>query len=364
MKPKLPLWARGRKLALDLALAGVGLLVAVILAEGTLRVLGHHPKMLIPPYLYQTHPRTWWTLRPDFEQTLETRDGTVTYRINSQGIRSPREISTSPDDLHVFVLGDSYTFGWQIDESSTFASLLERRLRSTHDRVEVANLGVPGFGTLHSYERLVEYSARLAPPDVVIYVFCPNDPVDNISGKKTVVDGIRIDDHWNHKSLMAKIGHLYFRSRLVGIVAESWYSSSFNPRFQKKKELDQAEVRNENREDYRSIRSELLKMIEWTSERGIPFLVATTSRSEYSETLSKIVDERGVALLELEDVFREAGLTPSDVRLEFDGHWNALGHEWVARALAATLAARGWPPPRSSRDADDRAALRDRPGDG
>ena len=30
-------------------------------------------------------------------------------------------------------------------------------------------------------------------PAGVVYIFCPNDPVDNVSGKKVVVDGIRMD---------------------------------------------------------------------------------------------------------------------------------------------------------------------------
>ena len=52
--------------------------------------------------------------------------------------------------------GITFTFGWQINEAWSFPRVLAKRLESRNLPVEIINLGVPGFGTLHVYERLLE----------------------------------------------------------------------------------------------------------------------------------------------------------------------------------------------------------------
>src|SRR5262245_11864853 len=144
------------KLWNDLLLIPIGLLIGLGIIEVGMRLIGFYPKVLIPPYLYENHSTTWWTLRPNFMADIDTPDGQVTYQINSQGIRAPYNFD--PDNTHnlkrLFVIGDSLTFGWGVNEENTFPRILNDAMAREGIHLEVVNLGVPGFGTMHSYERL------------------------------------------------------------------------------------------------------------------------------------------------------------------------------------------------------------------
>ncbi|MBF0194151.1 MAG: SGNH/GDSL hydrolase family protein, partial [Magnetococcales bacterium] len=201
------------------------------MGEGTLRLLNYQQQVLIPPYLYDNHPKSWWTLRPDFKGSIEREAKTVEYNINSQGIRAPNNLPEKSDDREsVFIIGDSFTFGWGVNEEETFARVLDNKLKKKNLPIDVVNLGIAGYGTKQSYERLLEYSARLGTPDILIYMFCPNDPIDNITGKKVVVDGVRMNANWKYKWLFVQINRAYHVSKLVAFFADFYMQNRGNPR--------------------------------------------------------------------------------------------------------------------------------------
>lgn len=67
---------------------------------------------------------------------------TATYQSNSQGFRSSREFDENFDGRRIAFLGDSFTFGWGVEENETFAALLESKLEHTRSY----NFGIRGFG--------------------------------------------------------------------------------------------------------------------------------------------------------------------------------------------------------------------------
>ena len=101
-----------RSIASNLFLLSGSFFLSVAIVELILRVQGYSPQLPLPPYLFDNHPVTWWTLRPNFDQTLDTPDGIIRYQINAQGIRAADEIADDPDRFHIFIGGDSFTFGW------------------------------------------------------------------------------------------------------------------------------------------------------------------------------------------------------------------------------------------------------------
>lgn len=125
-----------------------------------------------------------------------------------------------------FIIGDSFTFGVGVNEEITFLEVLNNMFKRQAENTEVVDLGVPGFGTFYSYERLHEYS-KLS----VLY----NDPVDNILGRKEMVygNGIRIDSYRKHKRLLAVIWHGYHASRSITFLFDRMYDKWLNPRKQK-----------------------------------------------------------------------------------------------------------------------------------
>ena len=311
-----------------------GLLIGLGMIELGLRAIGYYPKALIPPYLYENHPRTWWTLRPNFSAEINTPEGRVRYQINSQGIRAPHDFDSH--DGHnlkrLFIIGDSATFGWGVNEEYTFPRIMNDSFARQEIPVEVINLGVPGFGTMHSYERLLEGSSLLGNPDYVIYAFSVNDPTDNISGRKVVVDGIRIDEHRPYKTLLSEIARIYQRFRFFSLLIDSYYDNLGNPRNLKWTQLKSTHTSIENREDFLATREYLLKVTDWTKKNDIGFLVLITSQSEYSEPLIKILQASKIPVITAEDIFTRFN-TGHRSTLLIQGHWNENGHQFIAAGL-------------------------------
>src|SRR5207302_1625735 len=68
--------------------------------------------------------------------------------INSKGLRN-REIAYErrPGTLRILMLGDSFTEGWGVASSDTFASRVERLLAERGIAAEVINAGVGNYNT-------------------------------------------------------------------------------------------------------------------------------------------------------------------------------------------------------------------------
>jgi len=99
--------------------------------------------------------------------------------ITNKGHRAP-EVEGSPE---IVFIGDSFTFGFGLEDDQTFVSIYCR-----HQRLSCANLGQPGSGTLKEVERLEKFLTDWdwQPREVRLFVFAMsgsfsagNDFVDN-----------------------------------------------------------------------------------------------------------------------------------------------------------------------------------------
>jgi lysophospholipase L1-like esterase len=98
-------------------------------------------------------------------------------RINAQGFRG--EDFDAPDirrARRIACLGDSFTFGWGVEDGESFPVRLQARLEegSTRGVWQVLNCGLPGYNTwqqLRLYERVI----RPEEPDIVVIGWYLND---------------------------------------------------------------------------------------------------------------------------------------------------------------------------------------------
>ena len=85
---------------------------------------------------------------PEAQYSVETIEYNMSVKLNSDGFRD-EEFSGAPDDS-IAVIGDSFVFGWGVDEKNTFAALLEKKFHTAgHAGNYVLNLGVEGTGLEH-----------------------------------------------------------------------------------------------------------------------------------------------------------------------------------------------------------------------
>jgi hypothetical protein len=93
----------------------------------------------------------------------------ATVRHNALGLRGPDVALRKADGVRrVVVVGDSTIYGHGVEESETFARVLEARLRARGIAVEVINGGTPAYSSLQTLRQARHVLAPLAPDVVVI----------------------------------------------------------------------------------------------------------------------------------------------------------------------------------------------------
>lgn len=215
-----------RTIAARTGLVLAGVLVAALLAEGGLVLLG-----VSAPTIYRWDGRLGWSLRPGAE-AAGTHRAEPTIRINSGGMRDEEHPVRKPaGTIRIAVLGDSFTEATQVRAADAFWSVLERELASCRAakgrRVEALNFGVGGYGTDQELLTL-RYRGWTYAPDVVLLVFATvNDLTDNVNtGKPHFVlrDGRAVlDESWLRAgSWLARLKDALARhSRLVKVLDDA-----------------------------------------------------------------------------------------------------------------------------------------------
>lgn len=172
--------SRLRKLGCAALLAVCGTIIALVLAEIVVRifvpqVLLHDPDAFIPD------PTLGARLKPGFDDRVVTSEFSSTWSINEDGHRGPRAGVKDAAVTRIVALGDSFTFGYGIEEEQAWSRRLEALLRdgAAGGRAEVVNLGVGGYGTWEEARYLEEQRARLAPDLALFAFYVGNDPQDN-----------------------------------------------------------------------------------------------------------------------------------------------------------------------------------------
>jgi lysophospholipase L1-like esterase len=99
---------------------------------------------------------------------------TWTIALNSQGFRSDEFAAAQRGTLRVACVGDSWTFGMNVDQDRTYPSRLSAALRASDLHAEVENFGVLGYSSFQGLE-LLKSRVLQQRPDVVAIGFGMND---------------------------------------------------------------------------------------------------------------------------------------------------------------------------------------------
>jgi hypothetical protein len=116
------------------------------------------------------HPTRGWAVLPSARGVHADRDTLV--NTNAHGLRGVAEhaYAKPPGRQRILVLGDSFTFGDEVNDDETYCADLARMLPAA----EILNLGVHGYGHDQMLLYLQEEGVRYAP-DVVLLGFVEYD---------------------------------------------------------------------------------------------------------------------------------------------------------------------------------------------
>jgi len=110
------------------------------------------------------------------QEVFTTKNSRTLLWHNKDGHRDIEHISDNLNTDAVVFLGDSFTWGYEVEEDQMFVSLLRKRLKA----YEVFNLGHRGYGTDQSLLTFRQWQ-RQGPTKLVILCFYNNDVEDNNS---------------------------------------------------------------------------------------------------------------------------------------------------------------------------------------
>lgn len=118
--------------------------------------------------------RIIYRLKPN----LDLRFVRARVKTNSCGFRSPEISIRKPSKtIRVGVIGDSFAFGWGVEQDQGFPQILENKLNGLAPdgfSVQVINMGVPGYSSFQEVALLAQYGLQFSL-DAVLIFFVQND---------------------------------------------------------------------------------------------------------------------------------------------------------------------------------------------
>jgi lysophospholipase L1-like esterase len=176
---------RWRAWAQNMALAIVSVVSLLGLLEIGVRLLAPVPLTAADLFLATDDNATLQgrsarrALQPNLKCRHTSSEFDVAVRINNRGLRDiERPYRKARGMTRILLVGDSFTFGYGVEESERFANRLQEFLQKRGARCEVICAGVPSWGTTDELLFLREEGLRYQP-DIVVDCFYENDVHDN-----------------------------------------------------------------------------------------------------------------------------------------------------------------------------------------
>jgi len=301
---------------------GIGtLLMSVLLsltfAEGVLRTFFGSRFALADDersLAYRHDPELGWFPLASSEREIQ---GTRLFhaRHNARGFRDPEHgPKTRP---RLVVLGDSFVWGFDVEAEERFTERLRERLPG----VDVANLGVSGFGTDQTL-LLFQREASFYAADAVVLVFAAeNDREDNVTNRRY---GPYYKPYFEHgvSGGLALRGVPVPRSVPYLVEGHPWLGWSALARAAYQSGLD---VRHPAVTVPDPSEALVLALRDAVRAQGARFLLGVQGRDS---ALLAFARSQGIPAVDL--VTRER-------YPHFGGHWTPAGHAYVAERLLGLL---------------------------
>ena len=133
------------------------------------------------------HPHFHHRLTPNTTFHFESQEFRVDIRTNSYGLRGPDPlVPKPPGTVRVLMMGDSFTFGFPVQDHETFSTLVARALSERHEPVDIVNGGVSGYSTTLHYISLRDQFLQF-DPDLVVLWYDLSDLQEDYWYRKNVI---------------------------------------------------------------------------------------------------------------------------------------------------------------------------------
>jgi lysophospholipase L1-like esterase len=236
----------------------------------------------------------------------------------------------------MLLLGDSFMFGFGVNIENSIASYLENMLnKDVHLKSVIINAGVVGWGTLQEVTYAKDHFG-LFNPDVIILLFCGNDPDDD----KNFIAGIGDRE----KGWFYFPGKLFLRdhSHLYRLISSHYTILLHNIIFKIKTKNNKNLIINRQSgcaittlqwertlKIIKEFHNDYLKF----NKKGVLLVLSTSPwDNDHREKLNTLSNGRSLFYIDLYD--ETITLPPEKRCLKYDSHWSELMHYAAAKKIS------------------------------
>ena len=309
----------------NLLLILVSLLVSLAIAEILVRIVAPVDfKRDERNILYQHDKLLGWFGKANIEDKFAKAwaPRKITVKNNSLGFRDI-EFTDNPDKENIVFLGDSYVWGYDVEQEERFTEALRKKTNG----YDIYNLGVSGYGTDQEFLLLKKYFDKFKPKIVFLNFCTNNDFKDNVTNVRyggylrpyfkyedgqLNLQGVPIPFTNNYKLAdFYKKHKVLYRSHIVKNVAMM---------IERQKSTRHKQIFVEDPTVH--ILAEMNKFVEGKGSRLV--IIST----EYSGVIEDFAKKNNVTYIDVS----------TDLRYKKRGaHWTPEGHEFVADKIANFL---------------------------
>lgn len=331
-----------------LLIAATSLLITLFAAELVVRLLfpDWAPRTPRLAQFWQHDDRYGWSHVPGAKGRFDSYGFDVGVEINEQGFRGPPIAPVKdPAKTRVLVVGDSLVWGFGVEQEDTFIAEMEAQCQG----LEVINFGVSGYSTDQELLLFKEQGKPLQP-DVVVLVVASNDFSDNIRSTVNVyyqkplyvLENSRLvltnrpvpepDRFVELTSSLARQSYLLTQiGRTIQGLSLAGERTAAPAEEAAPKEKPRTPFPRSQAERMTTLLiQEFLREVEASGAK--PAVVFNDARGYH---ITRFLGLNAMPVVQLEDLKLDPD--PNRYRLPGDFHWNAAGHDEVAKRILAAL---------------------------
>lgn len=166
--------------------------------------------------------------------TVEETGAKWSYAINSSGFRGPEFGDKGLGSQKIAYIGDSFTFGWGVNQDELYPIYLEEELEKEpyNLKINTYNFGVPGYNTFHQLHQLTSITKEYEL-DLVILGFVLNDAEPQMNVIRKPAETYENVNSWLLSHTKHKINRKIFSKRQV-LVPGHVHMEPLNKAFEQK----------------------------------------------------------------------------------------------------------------------------------
>jgi len=267
-------------------------------------------------------------------------DFDITVSFNRHGFRDAKDYTQAASN-DVFVVGDSFSIGWGVEEKERFSNLLEQKLTKP-----IFNIAIPE--DIRGYARTIQYVERHgAHPQHIILGLCMENDLwdyDSVASTHELYQRQMVRT-FRHRAAVWIKGHSAIWIACSQVIQRQAGLRRFFEKIGIARNIDELTHKNESSPQILdSSRRELLKLL--ANRHAVLLIVPSrglwygkniaVEQTVHDQFVQSLRDAR-VPLVDMRPIFEQTG-DPLAFYFRNDPHWNPRGHAAAAEALARYFA--------------------------